>query len=149
MIRFCCSAVPALPLEFVRACLWASKETLWLSHLFFKSLPSNSSVSYYPNAGRCKRRGFDPWVGKIPQRKAQQLSSSILAWRIPETEDPGGLWGHKESDTTEPAEHTHTGSQFNLAINNSPVFVGFVSHLSNVWTIIPTRHSPPPGHFPR
>ena len=33
--------------------------------------------------------------------------SSILAWRIPCTEGPGGLqqWGHKELDTT---EHTHT-----------------------------------------
>ena len=29
--------------------------------------------------------------------------SSILAWEIPWTEEPGGLqsWGHKESDTTE------------------------------------------------
>ena len=29
--------------------------------------------------------------------------SSILAWRIPRTEEPGGLnpWGHKESDMTE------------------------------------------------
>ena len=28
--------------------------------------------------------------------------SSILAWKIPQTEEPGGLqsWGHKESDTT-------------------------------------------------
>ena len=30
--------------------------------------------------------------------------SSILAWEIPWTEDPGGVtwgpWGHKESDTT-------------------------------------------------
>ena len=32
--------------------------------------------------------------------------SSILAWKIPWTEEPGGLyssWGHKESDTTEHA----------------------------------------------
>ena len=30
--------------------------------------------------------------------------SSILAWRIPRTEEPGGLqspWGHKELDTIE------------------------------------------------
>ena len=29
--------------------------------------------------------------------------SSILAWKIPWTEEPGGYspWGHKESDTTE------------------------------------------------
>ena len=32
---------------------------------------------------------FDPWVGKIPWRKATH--SSILAWRIPWTEEPGGL----------------------------------------------------------
>ena len=31
--------------------------------------------------------------------------SSILAWKIPWTEEPGGPWGRRESDTT---EHTHT-----------------------------------------
>ena len=35
--------------------------------------------------------------------------SSILAWRIPWTEEPGGLhsMGHNESDTTEAIEHMH------------------------------------------
>ena len=35
---------------------------------------------------------------------------SILAWRIPWTEENGGLQsiGGKESDTTEVTEHTHT-----------------------------------------
>ena len=36
--------------------------------------------------------------------------SSILAWRIPWTEEPGGLspWGHKESDMTEQlTQNTH------------------------------------------
>ena len=36
---------------------------------------------------------------------------SILAWRIPWTEEPGGLyspWDRKESDTTEVTEHTCT-----------------------------------------
>ena len=37
---------------------------------------------------------------------------SILAWRIPWTEEPGGLWsmGHKESDTKteETAQHSKT-----------------------------------------
>ena len=33
--------------------------------------------------------------------------SSILAWKIPWTEEPGGLqsWGHRELDMT---KHTHT-----------------------------------------
>ena len=41
------------------------------------------------NAGDM-RRGFDPWVGKIPWRRAR-THSSVLAWRIPWTEEPGGL----------------------------------------------------------
>ena len=44
--------------------------------------------------------------------------SSILAWRIPWTEEPGGLHspkGHKESDTTEGTKHAfrHTTSTVN------------------------------------
>ena len=37
------------------------------------------------------RPGFDPWVGKIPWRRKCQTHSSIVAWRIPWTEEPGGL----------------------------------------------------------
>ena len=40
----------------------------------------------------------DPW------RREWHTHSSILAWRIPRTEEPGRLyspWGYKESDTTE------------------------------------------------
>ena len=35
--------------------------------------------------------------------------SSSLAWRIPQTEEPGGLqsWGHKELDKTEVTAGTH------------------------------------------
>ena len=32
---------------------------------------------------------------------------NILAWSIPWTGEPGGLWGCKESDTTEATEHEH------------------------------------------
>ena len=31
------------------------------------------------------------WVGKIPLEKAMAAHSSILAWEIPWTEEPGGL----------------------------------------------------------
>ena len=40
---------------------------------------------------RCKRCGFDPWDGKIPLEKAMTTCSSILAWKIPCTEEPGRL----------------------------------------------------------
>ena len=38
-----------------------------------------------------------------PLEKGMTAHSSILAWRIPWTEEPGGpqSWGHKELDTTE------------------------------------------------
>ena len=39
-----------------------------------------------------------------PLEKEMATHSSILDWRIPQTEEPGRLyspWGHKELDTTE------------------------------------------------
>ena len=48
--------------------------------------------------------GFDLWVGKICSgEELVATHSSILAWRIPWTEEPGGLhspWGFKELDMT-------------------------------------------------
>ena len=38
-----------------------------------------------------KRHGFDPWVGKDPLEAGMATHSSVLAWRIPWTEEPGGL----------------------------------------------------------
>ena len=40
---------------------------------------------------------------KDPLEKEMATHSSILDWRVPWTEEPGGLhsWGHRESDTTE------------------------------------------------
>ena len=45
-----------------------------------------------------------------PLAEGMAPHSSILAWRIPWTEEPGGLQseGFEESDTTEATEHTHT-----------------------------------------
>ena len=50
------------------------------------------------------RPGFSTQGGKIPQEEETATRSRILAWRLPWTEEPGGLyspWGPKESDTTE------------------------------------------------
>ena len=46
---------------------------------------------------------MDLWGGKILLVEEIATHSSILAWRIPWTEEPGGLqsMGLKESDTTE------------------------------------------------
>ena len=50
---------------------------------------------------------WETWVQSLgredPLEKGMATHSSIIAWRIPWTEEPGGLQskGHKESDTTD------------------------------------------------
>ena len=59
---------------------------------------SSSKVLSYPGgsdsrepACQCRRHGFDIWVRKISLEKGMATHSSILAWKIPWTEVPGGL----------------------------------------------------------
>ena len=61
--------------------------------------PGGSAVKNLPVVRRCR---FFPWVRKTPLEKETATHSSILARRIPWTEEPAGyrLWGHKELDTT-------------------------------------------------
>ena len=66
------------------------------------------------------------WAGSLgqedPLEEEMATHSSILAWKIPWTEQPGRLQSmvHKGLDTTE-CEHTHThvNSMFNC-LNNCP-----------------------------
>ena len=56
--------------------------------------------------------GAQPLDWEDPLQEEMATHSSILAWRILWTEEPGGLYsprGHKESDTNDhPCAHTHT-----------------------------------------
>ena len=51
---------------------------------------------------RCKRRGFNPWVGKIPWRWAWQTTPVFLPRDSHEQRSLADYspWGHKESDMT-------------------------------------------------
>ena len=40
---------------------------------------------------RLKRHKFDPWIRKDSLKKEMTTHLCILAWRIPWTEEPGGL----------------------------------------------------------
>ena len=58
---------------------------------------------------------WETWVQSLdqedPLEKGMATHSSILTWRIPWTEEPGGLhgsWGCKESGTTGQPTHSHT-----------------------------------------
>ena len=50
-----------------------------------------------------KRCSFDPWVGKIPWKRAWQPTPVFLSGESQEQRSLVGYspWGHKESDTTE------------------------------------------------
>ena len=47
------------------------------------------------------RHGFDPWIKKIALEKEMATHSSILAWKIPWTVEPGRLqsMGSQKSQT--------------------------------------------------
>ena len=53
--------------------------------------------------------GLIAWLGRSPGA-GNGTHSSILAWKIPWTEEPDGLspWGRKELDTIEQLTQLHT-----------------------------------------
>ena len=62
--------------------------------------PSGSTVK---NSPILQLIWVHPWSGKIPLEEGMATHSSILAWRIPWTEEPVGYipWGPTELDMTE------------------------------------------------
>ena len=79
----------------VYLCLWVTQKEaphglpLWLRRL-----------SVCP---QCGRPGFDPWVGKFPQRRKWQPTPVFLPGKSHGRRNPVGYspWGQKELDTTE------------------------------------------------
>ena len=57
---------------------------------------------------RCRRLGFNPWVGKIPWRRAwKPIPVFLLGKSHGQRSLVGcGSWGHKESDMAKATEHT-------------------------------------------
>ena len=93
-----------------------------------------------------ERLRFDPWVGKIPQRRAQKPTQVFLPGESHGQRSLAGFspWGHEESDMAEAAQHTSTHSCFTvlsqflpyskvnqLYVYTYPFFFGFPSHLGH------------------
>ena len=75
----------------------------------------------------------ETWVWSLDQEdhleEEMTTHSSVLTWRIPWTEEPGGLyssWGHKELDTTE-----HSTSTFSLLSHPVRFHVEALSYFAN------------------
>ena len=52
---------------------------------------TNKQINKQKPTCQCRRCGFDPWVGGGLLEKEMAIHSSILAWEIPWTEEPGRL----------------------------------------------------------
>ena len=61
------------------------------------------AVNKEPNCRRQKRRGFSPWVGKVPWRRAWQPTPGFLPRKFHGQRSLAdySVWGRKELDTTE------------------------------------------------
>ena len=51
------------------------------------------------NAGDVRDMGSIPESGRVPRKEGMATHSSILAWRIPWTEEPVGLTVHRVTNS--------------------------------------------------
>ena len=79
-----------------------SKENCYKHMTILKGIPGWCSGKE-PTCWRCRRPRFDPWVGRIPCRRAWQPTLAFLPGESHGQRSLAGysLWGHKESDSTE------------------------------------------------
>ena len=75
----------------------------------------------------------ETWVrslsGEDPLEKGTATHSSILAWRIPRTEEPGDPqdpWDPKELDTIDQLTHIHTQGVLRVLMYFSTCLVSFL-----------------------
>ena len=71
--------------------------------------PCGSVVKNSPAMQEAQETRVRPLGGEDPLEKGMATHTSILAWRIPWTEEPRELfcpWGQKESDATEQLSFT-------------------------------------------
>ena len=95
---------------------------------------------------RHRRRMFDPWVWKIPWRRAWQPTLVFLPGESYGQRSLTGYspWGHRESDTTEAAEHMRTvkstwlseSSRGSSPFHSCPILWGFLGK-TLIWTVFP------------
>ena len=87
---------------------------------------------------QCRRPGFDPWVGKIPWRRAWQPSPVLLPGESCGQRSLVGCspQGHKESDMTEQlstAEDPREGSPLPWKLNTTSFTGNQLISLSRLW----------------
>ena len=99
-------------------CCFHGLTTLWMSQV--------ALVVKNPLCKRPKRCRFDPWVGKIPWRRAWQLTPVFLPGESHAQRSLAGYspWDHKESDMAK-----HTCRRFKSSVLTSDRSSKSLSHL--------------------
>ena len=87
--------------------LWENLEQEESTQGYIRSLGLPRWLSGKEFACHCRRRGFNPWVGKIPWRRKWQLTPVFLL-PLPWTEEPGGLQSMGLQQVRHYSAHTHT-----------------------------------------
>ena len=95
-------------------------------------IPDGSSKESACQCRRQRRRGFDPWVRKISQKRKWQLTPVFLPEESHGQRSLVGYspWSHKESDTTEQLS-THLNP--NLLFIPPPRIFSFFGHA--IWRV--------------
>ena len=93
-------------------------------------------ANYKESACHCrrhKRHGFDPWVGKIPWRRAWQPTPIFLPGESHRQTNLAGFspWSHKESYITEATQHTARQVQGTQVLAWREDDTGFLQSLSS------------------
>ena len=78
-----------LPITWLYTC------DLLITAIRYRGLPGDSMVKKRKIHLQCRRHRFDSWVRKITLEKEMETHSSILAWKVPWTEESGGLHSMK------------------------------------------------------
>ena len=106
-----------------------SKENCYKHMTILKGIPGWCSGKE-PTCRRCRRPRFDPWVGRIPCRRAWQPTLAFLPGESHGQRSLAGysLWGRKESDST---EHTIRERLENLLVATKQGYLKEMSLLFN------------------
>ena len=102
---------------------WLSSSSVFMNTQFINGFPRGIVVENLPANTGDIRDGFDLWVKKIPWRR------DSLAWKIPWTEEYGGLqsmWPQRvEHDWEDIHTHTHTHTHYHIYASSSKLIYKF------------------------
>ena len=76
----------------------------------------------------------DPWVGKIPWSREMATRSSILAWKIPWTEEPDGLLSMRAQNRTPLSNYNNNLSKLWEIVRDRGAWQATAHRVAKSWT---------------